>query len=588
MNKLEKLYELYSEQCSYQVAGNEWSKPLAFHVWLGQALRKPDPQNPKLTIPMTYLRSGREISIREHAFICQGARCLKYNTLVLTEDGPDPIEHLDPDTQKVMSYDFKTRRKYFNKFNKIDTGKQQVYRVDFHNSALAGDDCVIATENHIFFVKEAGQVKERKLKDLKVGDKLAKYSGLFSNKSPAIIKKIYEFGVVQTYDLEVENIHNFVLGNGVVVHNSGKGELMHNAIDMIRRVAKEANWDEVRAQYMDSEPTAQFLKGGNEKSGGRDGSKWVPAPAILDQYSLLALSEGETLVSPKSPYGNFKHVILSATDDRGELSLTARKDLIDEKGGAKEIPSFKTNCSIFTGSVYKDNFATEILQSGLIQRFLFSYQTPSFSRRIGDLKELNRGLTRKVGGESRDAQEECLDYFMKNIHGRYPQKPVKWLDSGARRIDEILDEKFHEPHYGGQKLDTFISFISAIHKHMEKISVHACIATCSEQVGSNHVEYAWEICEPVFQDYIKLIETRFFPDVTQHEKKRIGMIRKIIKKRGPILQKDLTTELKNAKKRMEWDLCESATFNFLKELEAREIFTIIGATEGRGKMWCTE
>ena len=74
MKKLDKLYQLYLKQSSYRVAGNEWSKPLAFHVWLSQVLRKPDPENPKITIPMTYLRAGREISIREHAFICQGAR----------------------------------------------------------------------------------------------------------------------------------------------------------------------------------------------------------------------------------------------------------------------------------------------------------------------------------------------------------------------------------------------------------------------------------------------------------------------------------------------------------------------------------
>jgi len=445
MKKLDKLYQLYLKQSSYRVAGNEWSKPLAFHVWLSQVLRKPDPENPKITIPMTYLRAGREISIREHAFICQGAR-------------------------------------------------------------------------------------------------------------------------------------------------SGKGELMENTVDILTEIAKRMGTPEVLAHYMHTEPTVQFLVGGNEDAGGKEakksGSKWRAVTGRFKMYSMIAWGEATAIVSPKSTYGDFKHLILAATDDSGRLSLTARKDLVKGDGEEGAIPSFETKCSVLTGSVYKDSFALEILQSGLLQRFLFSYYVPSFEKNLSQLQELTRGLITEVGEGGEDAKEEFFNYFMENIHGRYVQEPVEWTASGAETLGDLLTSVFMDPSYRGQKLDTFNSFANATQKHIEKIASAAAIVDGVGFVNHGHVEYAWKICKPVFYSYLKLLGAKFLPDLSEDDRIRFNVIKGIVsKEKEGILQKQLLNKLRIAKKLSKWDLGESASYNFIKELEKSGALQPRRAAGSKGKYY---
>jgi len=440
MKKLRKLYELYLKQSNYQIAGNEWSKPLAFHVLLGQILRKPQPEAINATMPMTYLRAGKEISIREHLFVCQGAR-------------------------------------------------------------------------------------------------------------------------------------------------SGKGELMLNLVDVLNSIAEEAKWPDVQGHYMDGEPTAQFLRGGNENVGTKGGGvKWIPAPPMLKHYSILAWSEGESIVSPKSSYGDFKHVILSATDDGGKISVTARKDLVQGGKGVVRIPHFHTTCSIVTGSVYKDTFATEILQSGLLQRFLFSYYVPSFKKNLSQIKELSMGLIKEVGEEGEDARYEFIKYFMDDIHGQYLEEPVEWSAAGAERLVDILQERVYNPGYRGQKLDTYNAFVNSVQKHTEKIASAAAALEGAGIVTDKHVEYAWGICKVVSQSYDRLLGAKFLPDLSFDERRRIEVLQKMLSKAkdGAMMQKELMEKLRVAKKRGEWDLGHSSTFTFLKEMEKYGVVQTTRSGQGRG------
>jgi len=169
MKKLKKLYNLYLQQSNYQVAGNEWSKPLAFHTLLSQILRRPNPETINATMPMTYLRAGKEISIREHLFVCQGARCLKYDTLVQTQNGVKRIEDLNDIEDLVLSWDFGKNEKSYQRCQKIDTGVQKTFKIKLDN----GDD-IVATTNHTFFVKKGNKIIEKKLKELIIGDKLVR------------------------------------------------------------------------------------------------------------------------------------------------------------------------------------------------------------------------------------------------------------------------------------------------------------------------------------------------------------------------------------------------------------------------------
>jgi intein/homing endonuclease len=89
-------------------------------------------------------------------------------------------EILDADRKKVRVKDINKEKIYISSYNFsnckvekdiaefVDSGNRMIYQIEFDDKSK-----LYFTEEHRFFVSKDGKIIERKLKQLKVGDKLA-------------------------------------------------------------------------------------------------------------------------------------------------------------------------------------------------------------------------------------------------------------------------------------------------------------------------------------------------------------------------------------------------------------------------------
>jgi len=401
MNIIEA-FRLYKEQVKFSVAGNEWNLYPMFHCVMSQLLR--DQKG-----IVRYSKGGHNIPARCHFFTVQGSRCLRDDTIVKVDNGGlKKISELDEKNDKVLSYNFFTQQVELKPFKLIDTGVNELLEIE-----LKENKKIIATKNHKFFIKRGIYVFfDMKLEDIEPTDELIKIDSISTKKiiktNSIAIKSIHKTAPAHTFDLEVADNHNFILANNVLVHNSGKGELMRNAADVIAETGKVMGYN-LRTRYLDGETTVQQLRGGKEELVTKGNKTWVDKKGTLETYAFLAWSEGNSLISPKSSYGDFKNVILAATDDSGIISCTARKDLTSDG----TIPSFNTSTSLATGSVYVHSIHAEVLNSGLLQRFLFTFAKPSFETNIKQNVTLTKNLLAEIGNDSTKARADFSDFMLR-------------------------------------------------------------------------------------------------------------------------------------------------------------------------------
>lgn len=110
---------------------------------------------------------------------------------------------------KVYSYDLETNRfTVGNAVKAFFTGYKPTYLVTFDNG-----QSIKITGNHKFLTRD----KHYKSIDdgLQIGDSIMS----LKNKGIKIVS-IIDYDVIDVYDIEVDKYHNFVLGAGIVVHNS--------------------------------------------------------------------------------------------------------------------------------------------------------------------------------------------------------------------------------------------------------------------------------------------------------------------------------------------------------------------------------
>jgi len=119
-------------------------------------------------------------------------------------------------TPYLYSCDLKNDNKKVESFGQIiDSGIQDCYKI-----ILKSGKEIVATAKHPFFIKDKnGKIKEIKLRDLKPKDKIIGIKELMYFEE---IERIEFVGKKKTYDMHVPEYNNFLLGNDVLTHNTGK------------------------------------------------------------------------------------------------------------------------------------------------------------------------------------------------------------------------------------------------------------------------------------------------------------------------------------------------------------------------------
>lgn len=150
--------------------------------------------------------------------------CLRSNTSVLTNNGTISIKRIYDLLHKEKSG--KIYVLSCNKHGLITTGKvldcMMTKEVNsFHKIYLSNNSFVECTENHPFLL--ADEMKYLRADELSIGDKIKN-----KNQHDIFVTKIEIINLEEkewVYDLNVEEHHNFCLGNDIFVHNSNKAAL---------------------------------------------------------------------------------------------------------------------------------------------------------------------------------------------------------------------------------------------------------------------------------------------------------------------------------------------------------------------------
>ena len=144
-----------------------------------------------------------------------GFNCLTKNNTVITNHGVKPILFLNAQKDEILSYDIENCKYLFTHFNDIrHTGTAfDLLKIWFYDSTF-----IECTENHLIYVedKESNSHCYRPACELNVNDWVVSIDSLH------VIRDIQHIKVEAkpVYDIEVPKYNNFVLGNGVIVHNS--------------------------------------------------------------------------------------------------------------------------------------------------------------------------------------------------------------------------------------------------------------------------------------------------------------------------------------------------------------------------------
>ena len=137
--------------------------------------------------------------------------CLTGDTIIKTPYGNKKISDMK-EVDILNAYDFKKEKVVESFAKKINSGVKDIYEIETNDGRI-----IKASSNHIFYVKRSGKIIELPLRKLDRGYPLLCIDNNFTK-----IKSIKKIGKEQVYDFKVPNYNNFVLGNNVVVHNSGK------------------------------------------------------------------------------------------------------------------------------------------------------------------------------------------------------------------------------------------------------------------------------------------------------------------------------------------------------------------------------
>jgi S-adenosylmethionine synthetase len=160
-----------------------------------------------------------------------GAFCFSYDTLIKTKDGHKKISEINV-KDNVYTINEDTRnielKKVLNIFEKSKEDSYELLELELENG-----EKIKITENHEVMLKNGEWIKAKYLKE---NDDIFNYI-----KKSIKVKNIKKIEKEKTYDLSIDDNHNYFVGNSdILVHNSGKdsSKVDRSAAYAARHIAK--------------------------------------------------------------------------------------------------------------------------------------------------------------------------------------------------------------------------------------------------------------------------------------------------------------------------------------------------------------
>ena len=181
------------------------------------------------------------------------------------------------------------------------------------------------------------------------------------------IMSIEEVGEMPTYDLKVLDNHNFFLGNGILSHNSGKGQ----GIDFFRKIGErcQKTVDEKKSPlrlHKVGRTTSAALINSWEVDPKTKAFTNVVKPGLLAKNDVVYWEEAGKLIRGDAHNEDTNDIILTITEPFGSSKNIYEKNL----AGYPEPATTKSDCSIVATTRPIENIKSYLLYSGLMQRFM--------------------------------------------------------------------------------------------------------------------------------------------------------------------------------------------------------------------------
>ena len=354
---------------------------------------------------------------------------------------------------------------------------------------------------------------------------------------------------------------------------SGKGELMKAAKYLFVYFNKMMKSEIFKSVYLSRDVTPQMLIGGNEQriinlskdeNKTKKGKADVFIPGILENYCYISWGEGCDLINPGGKdYGNLKSVILNATDEPGFITTSARKDL----SISGEISERITNSSLVTGTVPLKEINDDLLQSGLLQRFLVSFKILS-EKELDKLQEDVIMMGTNIADENEKTKEEFYNYFYlkpyTNLVKFKEEDLIKYI-----KLKKEITQKYIS-NFIGTKKEIMRSFIMSSVLFDKKIASQVAALEGREFVTFADLEYATTVTNITLDSITGIIHREYFYTKEKGQMTRqeiiINVIKDLEKDKEITNQKNIMKRLSKLKNMGKWDFGQNKTLEFIKDL----------------------
>lgn len=353
---------------------------------------------------------------------------------------------------------------------------------------------------------------------------------------------------------------------------TGKGQSMSAIHEMFRYLNErnktrqaqkgEAISDDYMSVFSQAEFTPQALVGGMMTR--REGKKEVHyfKKGMLATHRLIVWGEGRNVLMPQSIWGDTMSTLLGALDESGIIVPTSRKDL-DDFG---KMPEYRTNASLITGTNDYIGVDINMLSSGILQRFMFSFR--HFNK-----KEC-RDLRRRIILNRRKVQQGDVSFFQKEFVDSFYSKPYSckleissdkdnedYAELKDKQAEEI-DKEFGESTKKYQAMEGFLNR-SIIHE--TKIATIIASLENEKYINYEHLKRAFELNTETIESARAIILGEYEPTKRPATMTRYRIIEGILKKFVTMSQTRLVDELTRERAKGNWDIGKGKTREFLDD-----------------------
>ena len=171
--------------------------------------------------------------------------CLVGETKVCTKDGMKPIEDLVGTSGKVLSHDGK-----WHEYHSVRKTKEnvKVFTIEMEDGTK-----ITATENHPFLLSDGTW---KRLNELKESDPLWQMTEAGQVK----IKSITEAGTADTFNMEVDETHDYAIENGVISHNCRYVAMKNPIAPQPKVTPKKKEYDPLSTDEITYDPYGWYRK----------------------------------------------------------------------------------------------------------------------------------------------------------------------------------------------------------------------------------------------------------------------------------------------------------------------------------------